>query len=259
MGEGSGRPSDGVWVVVPTYNEVGNLEPIAGAILGSLPAATLLVVDDASPDGTGELADRLASSDPRVRVLHRSAKEGLGPAYRAGFRVALDGGALAIVQMDADFSHDPAVLPALLAPIEAGDADVVIGSRYVAGGAVTDWGRGRRWLSRGGSRFARFVLDLPVHDLTGGFKAWTRDALALATASDTGPGGYAFQIEMTHRADRNGARIEEYPITFRDRRVGASKMSRRIVGEALVVVVGLRMRELLTRRGALRAGRHRLP
>ena len=201
----------------------------------------------------------LAAKDPRIRVLHRVAKEGLGPAYRAGFRIALDSGALIVVQMDADFSHDPASLPALVAPILADDADLVIGSRYVDGGEVMDWGLGRRLLSRGGSLFARLVLSLPVRDLTGGFKAWTRDTLVLATASDTGPGGYAFQIEMTHRARRRQARIREIPITFRDRRVGVSKMRGAIVAEALVVVIGLRIRELVTRRGELRPGSDHLP
>lgn len=244
MSVGSGRLPDGVWVVLPTYNEAANIEPIARAILDTLPTATLLVVDDASPDGTGDLADTLAVTDPRVRVLHRAGKEGLGPAYRHGFRIALEGGAGVVVQMDADFSHDPNSLPDLLAPILAAKADLVIGSRYVSGGRVTDWGFRRRVISRGGGLFARLVLNLPINDLTGGFKAWTREALALATATDTGPGGYAFQIEMTHRAHRLHARICEVPITFRDRRVGVSKMSGRIVAEALAVVVGLRIREL---------------
>lgn len=244
MSVGSDRLPDGVWVVLPTYNEAANIEPIARAILDALPAATLLVVDDASPDGTGDIADGLAATDPRVRVLHRAGKEGLGPAYRHGFRVALEGGASVVIQMDADASHDPNSLPDLLAPILAGKADLVIGSRYAAGGQVMDWGLRRRVISRGGGLFARTVLNLPVNDLTGGFKAWTRDALALATATDTGPGGFAFQIEMTHRAHRLHARICEIPITFRDRRVGVSKMGGRIVVEALAVVVGLRLREL---------------
>src|SRR5918997_1489124 len=164
--------SAGAWVVLPTYDEADNLPSISGAILHWLPNATLLVVDDGSPDGTGHLADRLADDEPRLRVRHRPAKEGLGKAYLDGFRVALDGGALVVVQMDADWSHDPETLPALIAPIVDGVADLVIGSRYVAGGGVADWGIGRRLISRGGSIFARRVLGLEAHDLTGGFKAW---------------------------------------------------------------------------------------
>src|SRR5687768_12452063 len=162
----------GTWVVLPTYDEAENLPGIAAAILEQLPAATLLVVDDSSPDGTGEVADRMAAEDPRIRVRHRPGKAGLGRAYLDGFRVALDGGATSVIQMDADWSHDPAALPSLLAPIAAGDADLVIGSRYVEGGRVLDWGFGRRLVSRGGSLFARTVLGLVPHDLTGGFKAW---------------------------------------------------------------------------------------
>ncbi len=232
------------WVVLPTYNEADNLEAIAAAILDALPAATLLVVDDGSPDGTGELADAMAAADRRVRVLHRSAKAGLGSAYLAGFRVALREGAGRIVQMDADWSHDPGALPSLLAPVEAGAADLVLGSRYTAGGRVVDWGILRRLISRGGSLFARLVLRLPAHDLTGGFKAWRAETLASLDFAGVHAGGYVFQVEMTYRADRLGARILELPITFRDRRIGQSKMSRRIVAEALVVVLQLRWDEL---------------
>jgi dolichol-phosphate mannosyltransferase len=234
----------GAWVVLPTYNEAENLEPIASAILATLPAATLLVVDDGSPDGTGEIADRLAAADARVRVLHRVAKAGLGRAYLAGFRVALDGGAARIVQMDADWSHDPAALLGLLAPLLDGTGDLVIGSRYTKGGRVVDWGFLRRFVSRGGSLFARLVLGLPAHDLTGGFKAWQADTLGAVEFGGVHAGGYVFQVEMTYRAQRGGARIREVPITFRDRRVGQSKMSRRIVGEALIVVLQLRWDEL---------------
>ncbi len=234
----------GAWVVLPTYNEADNLAAIAAAIHEALPAAMLLVVDDGSPDGTGAIADGLAAADPRVRVLHRTKKAGLGPAYLAGFRVALDGGAAQVIQMDADWSHDPAALPGLLAPIEAGDADLVIGSRYTTGGRVVDWGFLRRFVSRGGSLFARVVLGLPAHDLTGGFKAWRSEALATIDFAGVHAGGYVFQVEMTYRAHRLGARIREVPITFRDRRVGQSKMSRRIVVEALFVVLQLRWEEL---------------
>ena len=240
-------PGEGVWVILPTYDEAENIESISAAILEALPAATLLVVDDDSPDGTGRLADALAAADPRVRVRHRSVKQGLGRAYLDGFTLALGGGATTIVQMDADFSHDPAALPALIAPIGDDRADLVIGSRYTTGGAVTDWGIGRRVVSHGGSLFARIVLGLDQNDLTGGFKAWRASTLAAVPFDGVHAGGYVFQIEMTFRASRAGARIREVPITFRDRRVGQSKMSRRIIVEALVVVVQLRAEEILGR------------
>ncbi len=234
----------GTWVVLPTYDEIDNLRPIAAAILERLPGATLLVVDDASPDGTGELADELAAADPRIRVRHRAGKQGLGRAYLDGFRVALAGGAEQVVQMDADWSHDPAALPSLLAPLLDDSADMVIGSRYVKGGGVEDWGVARRIISRGGSLFARIVLALPVRDLTGGFKAWRASTLAAIPFGGVHAGGYVFQIEMTWRARSAGARIREVPIVFRDRRVGSSKMSRRIIVEALVVVVSLRWEQV---------------
>jgi dolichol-phosphate mannosyltransferase len=237
----------GVWVILPTYNEAENIGPITSAVLASLPGAILLVVDDESPDGTGRLADALAAADPRVRVRHRALKQGLGRAYLDGFAVALAGGAATVVQMDADFSHDPAALPSLISPVVAGDADLAIGSRYVSGGAVLDWGFGRRLVSRGGSLFARVVLGLRQNDLTGGFKAWRATTLAAVPFDGVHAGGYVFQIEMTFRASRAGARIVEVPITFRDRRVGQSKMSRRIVVEALVVVVQLRFEEIRAR------------
>jgi dolichol-phosphate mannosyltransferase len=237
-------PRPGTWVILPTYNEAENLPGIAAAILDQLPAATLLVVDDGSPDGTGGLADGLAAGNERVRVRHRPTKQGLGRAYLDGFRVALDGGADVIVQMDADWSHDPAALPELIGPISAGSTDPVIGSRYVPGGGVVDWGLARRMISRGGSLFARSVLGLEPHDLTGGFKAWRAPTLASIPFDGIHAGGYVFQIEMTFRASRLGARIREVPITFRDRRVGQSKMSRRIIGEALIVVLQLRWDEL---------------
>jgi dolichol-phosphate mannosyltransferase len=242
-------PYAGTWVVLPTYNEAENLEPISAAILERLPGATLLVVDDNSPDGTGALADALAARDPRVRVRHRPGKQGLGRAYIDGFGVALEGGARFVVQMDADWSHDPGALPSLLAPLDAtgaggGTADLVIGSRYTRGGAVRDWGVFRRLVSRGGSLFARIVLRLPAHDLTGGFKAWRRETLAEIPWEGVHSGGYVFQIETTYLAHRLGARITEVPIVFADRRVGVSKMSRRIIGEALLVVLTLRWEEL---------------
>ena len=247
----TGAPSSsagaGAWVVLPTYNEAENVGPISSAILAALPAATLLVVDDESPDGTGRIADDLAAADPRIRVLHRAAKQGLGRAYLDGFATALAGGATTVIQMDADFSHDPAALPGLVAPIGDGTVDLVIGSRYTRGGGVVDWGLARRVVSRGGSIFARTVLALGPHDLTGGFKAWRAATLAAVPFDGVHAGGYVFQIEMTFRASRAGARIREVPITFRDRRIGQSKMSRRIIVEALVVVVQLRAEELRDR------------
>jgi dolichol-phosphate mannosyltransferase len=234
----------GAWVVLPTYNERENLEAISAAILDALPGSTLLVVDDSSPDGTGELADGLAAADPRIRVHHRPGKQGLGRAYLDGFGVALGGGAGVVIQMDADWSHDPLALPSLVAPIVEGRGDLVIGSRYTQGGRVEDWGLVRRIISRGGSTFARIVLGLSPHDLTGGFKAWRAATLEAVPFDGIRAGGYVFQIEMTYRASRFGARVVEVPITFRDRRLGQSKMSRRIIFEALFVVIGLRWDEL---------------
>ena len=237
-------PGERPWVVLPTYDEAENLPGIAAAILAAVPASTLLIVDDNSPDGTGRLADELAAGNPRIKVRHRPAKAGIGRAYLDGFRVALDGGATALFQMDADWSHDPMSLPRLLAPIAEGRADLVIGSRYVRGGRVLDWGLGRRLVSRMGSLFAQTVLRLRPNDLTGGFKCWRAETLAAIPFDGVHGGGYVFQIEMTHRASRSGARVAEVPITFQDRRVGQSKMSKRIIVEALIVVVRLRWDEI---------------
>jgi len=223
-------------VVLPTYDERENLPRIVPAILAASPLLDVLVVDDNSPDGTGELADALAKEDPRVRVLHRVRKEGLGRAYLAGFADALAAGYGRILEMDADFSHDPGRLPALL----ASDADLVLGSRYVPGGSTVNWGLGRRLLSRGGSLYARTILGLPVRDLTGGFKCFRRKVLEGIDLPSVSSSGYAFQIELTWRAIRRGFRVEEVPITFVDRRVGQSKMSRRIVAEALWMVWKIR-------------------
>jgi dolichol-phosphate mannosyltransferase len=254
-GPGTSQPvGTGAWVVLPTFNEAENLGPIAAAILDRLPGARLLVVDDGSPDGTGRLADDLARSDARIQVRHRAAKQGLGRAYLDGFAVAIAGGAAIIIQMDADFSHDPAVLPELIAPIGADRADLVIGSRYVPGGGVLDWGLVRRIISRGGSLFARVVLGLKPHDLTGGFKAWRASTLSSIPFDGVHAGGYVFQIEMTYRASRLGARIDEVPIVFQDRRAGQSKMSRRIIVEALLVVLTLRLDELRGRGPRKRPG-----
>jgi dolichol-phosphate mannosyltransferase len=240
---------DDVWVVLPTYNEIENLRLIAPAILEQLPGATLLVVDDSSPDGTGDLADRMATENPRVQVLHRSAKQGLGKAYIDGFKRAISDGAGRVVQMDADWSHDPKYLPALVGGVRTTDRDpagydLMIGSRYVRGGGVRNWGILRKLISRGGSLFARTVLRLGPHDLTGGFKAWRRETLAALPWDHLHSGGYVFQIETTFLSNRYGARISETPIVFVDRRLGASKMSRRIIVEALAVVLQLRWEEL---------------
>jgi dolichol-phosphate mannosyltransferase len=218
-------------LVLPTYNEAENLEPVVAAALASLPgSARILVVDDNSPDGTGKLADRLAGAEPRVEVLHRARKEGLGPAYVAGFRHALAAGAGRILEMDSDFSHDPADLPRLLAATER--ADLAIGSRYVTGGGVENWSALRQAISRGGSVYARVVLGLPIRDLTGGFKCFRREVLEAIDLEAIASRGYAFQVEMTYRAIDLGFSVAEVPITFHERRAGASKMSRSIVAEA---------------------------
>jgi dolichol-phosphate mannosyltransferase len=220
------------WLVLPTYNEAENVEPLVEAARAKLPpGAQVLIVDDSSPDGTGELADRLAARHEDVLVLHRPRKEGLGPAYIAGFREALAGGAGLVLEMDADFSHDPAYLPRLLDAAKR--ADLVLGSRYVDGGGVSDWGPLRRAISRGGSAYARLVLGVAVRDLTGGFKCFRREVLEAIDLDRITTRGYAFQVEMTYRALRRGFRVAEVPIVFRERRVGSSKMDLGIVAEAV--------------------------
>jgi dolichol-phosphate mannosyltransferase len=250
-------PSPGsgdAWLVLPTYNEAENLEPIVAAALEKLPeSARILIVDDNSPDGTGRIADALAEREQRVMVLHRPRKEGLGPAYVAGFRLALAGGAELILEMDADFSHDPAYLPRLLEA--ARHADLVLGSRYVDGGGVTDWGPLRRTISRGGSAYARAVLGLAVRDLTGGFKCFRREVLEAIDLDSIAAHGYAFQVETTYRAIRQGFRVVEVPISFRDRRVGHSKMDGAIVAEAVWQVPRMRLRR--AGRAKARAGTRR--
>lgn len=229
-----------VWVILPTFNEAGNIERIVAAVDRRLePGDRILIVDDNSPDGTGRIADRLAAEGDRVVVLHRTSKEGLGPAYLAGFREALAGGAGLIVQMDADFSHDPAYLPRLLAASE--EADLVIGSRYVPGGGITEWGRARLLLSRGGSLYARRVLGLEVRDLTGGFKCFRREVLETLDLNRVAASGYSFQVEMTWRTIQAGFSVMEVPITFRERDHGSSKMSGSIVAEAAWRVPALRL------------------
>lgn len=226
-------------IVIPTYNEREGLREIVGAVRAAVSEATILIVDDNSPDGTGALADQLAAADPRVRVMHRPAKQGLGRAYVDAFRELLDQGWERIVQMDADFSHDPGDVPRLLAALDAG-ADVAVGSRYVSGGSTVNWSLGRRVLSRGGSLYARTVLGLAIRDLTAGFKAWRRETLARIPLEQIDARGYGFQIEMTTRAMRAGAKVVEVPIRFVDRRVGQSKMSETIFIEALTIVWRLR-------------------
>jgi dolichol-phosphate mannosyltransferase len=233
-------------ICLPTYNERENLQPMVAAleevIEGHGLDATVLVVDDNSPDGTGELADRLAQESRRVRVLHRERKEGLGPAYIAAFRTAIEAGAELVLTMDCDFSHDPADVPRLVAAAEG--ADVVIGSRYVGGGGVRNWGLVRRVVSRGGCLYAQVLLGAGIRDLTGGFKCYRREVLERIGLDRISSKGYAFQIETTYRALRAGFRVVEVPIVFTDREAGRSKMSRGIVLEAIGRVPALRLRAL---------------
>jgi dolichol-phosphate mannosyltransferase len=231
------------WLILPTYNEAENLEPLVDAARAALADAPegfrILVVDDASPDGTGAIADDLAARIEQVEVLHRAGKEGLGRAYLAGFDVALRGGAGYVLEMDSDFSHDPADVPRLLAAARDG-ADLVLGSRYVPGGGAPDWPLLRRAVSRGGCWYARRVLGLPQRDLTGGFKCFRRETLEAIDLPSVRSEGYAFQIELTYRAVRRGLRVVEVPITFHERRRGASKMSGRIALEAILRVPQMR-------------------
>jgi dolichol-phosphate mannosyltransferase len=231
-------------VCLPTYNELENLEPMLRA-LGDR-GVRVLVIDDNSPDGTGELADRLAQELDYVDVFHRERKEGLGPAYLAGFRRALSDGAELVLEMDCDFSHDPNDVPRLLAAVEEG-ADLALGSRYVPGGGVRNWGLIRRFISAGGSLYARVLLGVKVRDLTGGFKCYRRAALEAIDLDAVASKGYAFQIETTYRVLRAGFTVVEVPIIFADREVGGSKMSRAIVAEAIWKVPGLRLAALLGR------------
>jgi dolichol-phosphate mannosyltransferase len=231
-------------VCLPTYNERENLEAMLRALepIG----VRVLVIDDNSPDGTGELADRLAAELGYVDVLHRESKEGLGPAYLAGFRRALEGDAELVLEMDCDFSHDPDYVPRLIAAVEEG-ADLALGSRYVPGGGVRNWGLLRRVISAGGSLYARVILSVEVRDLTGGFKCYRRTVLETIDLDAVDSKGYAFQIETTYRALRAGFKVVEVPITFADREVGGSKMSKAIVAEAIWKVPGLRLKALLGR------------
>lgn len=226
-------------IIIPTYNERDNLKTLCDQILAALPSADLLIVDDNSPDGTGQLADDMAASNPRIQVLHRSGKLGLGTAYIAGFRYALSKGYEYIFEMDADFSHDPVYLPALLGAAKDG-AGVVIGSRRVPGGGTENWGISRQFISSGGSLYARTILGLDVRDLTSGFKCFRREVLAAIDLDAVRSNGYSFQIEMTYRAIRKGFSVAEVPIIFIDRRAGQSKMSSKIFAEAMGMVWRLR-------------------
>jgi dolichol-phosphate mannosyltransferase len=234
------------WLILPTYNEAENIEAIvqaAGKVLAEAAPEgfRVLVVDDGSPDGTGLIADRLAGEHDWVEVVHRSEKSGIGPAYLAGFRHALDRGARYVMEMDSDFSHDPADLARLLQAVYGGAA-LALGSRYVPGGGVTDWGLLRRLVSEGGSTYARWVLGLRVRDLTGGFKCFRREVLEAIHFDGVRSQGYAFQVELTYRAVRAGFHVVEVPIVFRDRQRGQSKMSWRIAAEAMWLVPQLRFR-----------------
>ncbi|MEA2201575.1 MAG: dolichol-phosphate mannosyltransferase [Solirubrobacteraceae bacterium] len=238
----SGEP----WLILPTYNEAENIRAIVTASGEALASAApggfrVLIVDDGSPDGTGELADGLAEEHRWVEVLHRAEKNGIGPAYLAGFRYALDRGAGYVMEMDSDFSHDPADLARLLEAVYGG-ADLALGSRYVPGGGVSDWGLLRRFVSEGGSTYARLVLGLRVRDLTGGFKCFRREVLEAIHFASVRSRGYAFQVELTYRAVQAGFRVVEVPIVFRDRQHGTSKMSWRIAAEAMWLVPLLRFR-----------------
>ncbi|HET6508645.1 MAG TPA: polyprenol monophosphomannose synthase [Baekduia sp.] len=234
------------WLILPTFNEAENIALIVAAARDVLGEASpdgfrILVVDDDSPDGTGRIADRLAAEHPgEVEVLHRSVREGLGPAYIAGFQHALAGGAGYVFEMDSDFSHDPKDLARLLHAVRDGDADLALGSRYVAGGAVLDWGLLRRIVSRGGSMYAAVILGLTVRDLTGGFKCFRAEVLESIDLPTVRAQGYAFQVELTNRTIRRGFRVVEVPITFRDRLRGTSKMSTKIAIEAMFLVPRLR-------------------
>jgi dolichol-phosphate mannosyltransferase len=243
----SGEP----WLILPTYNEAENVEAIvtaAGEVLAKASANgfRVLVVDDGSPDGTGRIADQLAAAHDWVQVLHRAEKNGIGPAYLAGFRHALERGAGYVLEMDSDFSHDPADIARLLAATDpgapGGGADLALGSRYVDGGGVSDWGVLRRLISEGGSTYARLVLGLKVRDLTGGFKCFRREVLEAIHFEGVRSQGYAFQVELTYRAVQAGFRVVEVPIVFRDRQLGQSKMSWRIAVEAMWLVPRLRFR-----------------
>ncbi|GAA2497152.1 polyprenol monophosphomannose synthase [Streptomyces thermolineatus] len=255
MNDGGGQrrfgPLGTVLVIVPTYNEAENIEAVVARVRAAVPEAHVLVADDNSPDGTGKIADELAAADPQVSVLHRRGKEGLGAAYLAGFDWGAERGFGVLVEMDADGSHQPEELPRLLTALKG--ADVVLGSRWVPGGRIVNWPRSREFLSRGGSTYSRLLLDVPIRDVTGGFRAFRAEALKELGLRDVASQGYCFQVDLARRAVRAGLRVVEVPITFVERERGDSKMSRDIVVEALWRVtawgVAGRVGSLLGRRG----------
>lgn len=226
-------------IIIPTYNEYENLQPLLRSIFSYAPHTEILIVDDNSPDGTGELADQLHEQDSRIQVIHRAGKLGLGTAYVAGFKYAISNGYDAAFEMDADFSHDPQYLPNFLQAIE--DADLVIGSRYIPGGATPNWSLTRRMISGCGNVFARFMLGIPVHDCTAGYRCYRREVLESIDLDSIQSQGYAFQVELAYRVMRQGFVITETPIVFMDRRIGKSKMSRKIVAEAFLYVLRTRI------------------
>jgi len=235
------------WLILPTYNEAENIEAIVSASAETLAAASpdgfrILIVDDGSPDGTGQIGDRLAAERSEVEVLHRTSREGLGPAYLAGFEHALSSGAGFVMEMDSDFSHSPADLARLLSAVRDGGADLALGSRYVTDGGIENWSASRRVISRGGSLYARLILGLPVNDLTGGFKCFRAEVLKVIDLPSVTARGYAFQIELTYRAIKSGFKVVEVPIVFRDRVAGTSKMSWQITAEAAWLVPAMRLR-----------------
>jgi len=234
-------------VVVPTYNERENIDAFLRAVRSAVPSADVLVVDDNSPDGTGTLAEEAAAELGQVKVLHRPGKQGLGSAYRNGFAVALDEGYDVVVSMDVDFSHDPTVIPTMIATIDAG-ADAVVGSRYVSGGGTENWPLHRRLLSRWGNRYTGFVLGVPTRDCTSGFRAYRADALREIDPSSTAAEGYAFLTELVRRLVQHGYQVKEVPIVFRDRELGTSKMSGRIIAESMLLVTRWGVSDLLHRR-----------
>jgi len=228
-------------IIIPTYNEIENIKPITDAVMQvTSEAVHVLVVDDGSPDGTGKMVEELAKQNSRLHVLHRTQKQGLGPAYIAGFHWAFQQGFDQIIEMDADFSHDPKFLPRMLELLT--QYDFVIGSRYVAGGGTVNWGIMRKIISRGGSLYSRIMLGAPIKDFTGGFNGWNRKVLEAISLDTLEAGGYSFQIELKYRAFKKGFRFTEFPILFEDRRVGKSKMSSKIVIEALALVPQLRFK-----------------
>ncbi|MFZ3571824.1 polyprenol monophosphomannose synthase [Streptomyces sp. BH097] len=253
MSDGGGRkfgPLGTTLVIIPTYNEAENIKPVVGRVRESVPAAHVLIADDNSPDGTGKLADELAAEDEQVHVLHRTGKEGLGAAYLAGFAWGMEHGYGVLVEMDADGSHQPEELPRLLTALKG--ADLVLGSRWVPGGRIVNWPRSRQFISRGGSTYSRLLLDVPLRDVTGGYRAFRRETLEGLGLDEVASQGYCFQVDLARRAVREGYHVVEVPITFVERERGDSKMSKDIVVEALWRVttwgVGARVDKVLGRK-----------